>query len=575
MKNLLTILGLFFVFNSFAQVGINTTTPTATLHVYGNTTLPSAGGTVNLLNQNFNAAYTVVHSNNGMVGCTGPGTNGWVRTTTGNTNSNCTSCTGGWLWINSDESGCGQNATARVDFTTSPSSTSITISFDYRYNNYSTSGDSFRAYLYNNTTSSQVGANLVGILTADANTSYSGNATVVAGNSYSLRFEYQGNYDYGASVDNILVTETSAASGGAFTFRLEDGTQAAGKVLTSDADGNGYWGTPSGGSATDSQTLSISGSQLTISNGNTVTLPSGGSGSYTFTNALTETSGTVRLGGALTQNTYIDLNSRDLWFEGTGTGDIIFEGNGGQPVLETNFGDNYVNFGAGGATIDGDEGQAFSDTYSSAYTKKFVAGFYNGSSGGTAIALGSIEYIVDGTNELFFEGSAFSPMTDFGADLGAAPFSGVTRRWDDVYADDFITPTNTYSRASGRLSSNSNIENRGLTQIMQLTPISYKENTPKTGQNEVPEELIATKLGFDAQELATIIPEAVKKSDWVSLDESGKRTYVEYSQPVGVMPYQIIPVTVKAIQEQQAQIEELKQEIALLKELINTLKERN
>lgn len=569
MKKYLILIFLFAFKYNFSQVGINTTTPTAMLHVYGTTTLPSGGGTTNLLNQNFNTAYTVVHSNNGMVGCTSPATNGWVRTTTGNTNSNCTSCTGGWLWINSDQSGCGQNATARIDLTTAPTTTSITISFDYRYNNFGASGDSFRAYLYNNTTSSQVGANLVGLLTTDANTSYSGSATVVAGNSYSLRFEYIGNYDYGASVDNVLVTENSVPTGGSYSFRLEDGTQSAGKVLTSDANGNGYWETPAGG--TDSQTLSISGNNLTISNGNTVTLPSGG-GSITAENGLTLSASTVRLGGALTQNTYIDLNSRGLWFEGTGTGNITFEGNSGSPVMETNFGDDYVNFGAGGAFVDSDEGQTFSDTYNGGpFTKKFVAGFYKGSSGGTAIALGSIEYIVDGTNELFYEGSGFSPMTDFGSDLGASPFTGVTRRWDDVYADDFITPTNTYSRTNGRFSE---LKNRGLAQIMQLQPITYKENTPSNGKKVILDSQKANKLGFDAQELSEIIPEAVKKSDWVSLDESGERTFVEYSQPVGVMPYQIIPVTVKAIQEQQAQIEDLKEEIKLLKEAIELLKNK-
>lgn len=569
MKNIITFLTLIIGFTSFAQVGINTTSPSAMLHVYGTTVPGSAGGTVNLISQDF-TTYTVTQNHTIDADCTGNATQGWV-TGTGNTNVNCASCTGTWLYISSDALSCGLNSTAIMNFTTAPTTTSISISFAYRYNNFGAAPDSFRAYLYNNTTSTQVGANFFN-LTTDANTTYSGTATVIAGNSYSLRFEYQGNYDYGASVDNVLITETSVASPGTYSFRLEDGTQAAGKVLTSDINGNGYWQTPTGGSGTDSQTLSIMGNDLTISNGNTVTLPSGGSGSVAAENGLTLSAGTVRMGGALTQNTYIDLNSRGLWFEGTSTGDITFEGNSGQPVMETNFGDDYVNFGAGGAFIDSDEGQTFSDTYSGGpYTKKFVAGFYNGSSGGTAIALGSIEYIVDGTNELFYEGSGFSPMSDFGADLGASPFSGVTRRWDDVYADDFITPTNTYSRTGGR---NASFQNRGLDQIMQLTPISYKENTPLNGKTEVPENLKANKLGFDAIQLGNLIPEAVKTSDWVSLDESGKRTHVTYEKPIGVMPYQIIPVTVKAIQEQQAQIEELKEEIKLLKEAIELLKNK-
>ncbi|WP_320816043.1 hypothetical protein [Flavobacterium sp.] len=551
------------------QVGINTTSPSAMLHVYGTTVPGTTGGTSNLINQDF-TTYTITQNHTTDADCTGNATQGWV-VGAGNANVNCTSCTGNRLYISSDALSCGLNSTAIMNFTTAPSATSISIGFAYRYNNFGAAPDSFRAYLYNNTTSTQVGANFFN-LTTDANTTYSGTATVIAGNSYSLRFEYQGNYDYGASVDNVLVTETSVASPGTYSFRLEDGTQAAGKVLTSDINGNGYWQTPtSGGSGTDSQTLSISGNNLSISNGNTVILPSG-SGSVAAENGLNLSAGTVRLGGALTQNTFIDLNTRGLWFEGTSTGDITFEGNSGSPVMETNFGDDYVNFGAGGAFIDSDEGQTFSDTYSGGpYTKKFVAGFYKGSSGGTAIALGSIEYIVDGTNELFYEGSGFSPMSDFGADLGASPFSGVTRRWDDVYADDFITPTATYSRNSVR---NTALKNKGLKILMQLKPISYKENTPLNGKKEVPENLKADKLGFDAVELGILIPEAVKTSDWVSLDESGNRTYVTYDKPVGVMPYQIIPVTVKAIQEQQVQIEELKAEIALLKEAINLLKNK-
>ena len=186
-------------------------------------------------------------------------------------------------------------------------------------------------------------------LTADANTTYSGTATVVPGNSYSLRFEYQGNYDYGASVDNVLVTETATASPGTYSFRLEDGTQGVGKVLTSDADGNGYWQTPTGGgSGTDSQTLSISWERLSISNGNSVTLPSGGSGSYTFTNGLTLTSSTVRLGGTLTQGTTLNLDTNDLTFRSSTSaafpGEMIIQGTD-RKIMDTRFDDNYIHFG--------------------------------------------------------------------------------------------------------------------------------------------------------------------------------------------------------------------------------------
>lgn len=53
----------------------------------------------------------------------------------------------------------------------------------------------------------------------------------------------------------------------------KDGT--AGQHLVLDASGKPIWVNDSGG-GTDSQTLSLSGNELSISNGNTVTLPSGG-----------------------------------------------------------------------------------------------------------------------------------------------------------------------------------------------------------------------------------------------------------------------------------------------------------
>ena len=87
----------------------------------------------------------------------------------------------------------------------------------------------------------------------------------------------------------------------------------------------------------------------------------------------------------------------------------------------------------------------------------------------------------------------------------------------------------------------------------------------------IPDNLREDKLGFYTEELLRVLPEAVKKSDWVSLDESGKKTRVVYDKPSGIKFTQIIPVTVKAIQEQQEQIEVLKSEISELKELVNKL----
>lgn len=565
MKKILLFTCLVSTMISFSQVGINTTNPTATLHIFGSTTPGSSGGTVNLINEDF-SSYTVTQNHTTDSDCTGNATQGWV-TGTGNTNVNCTSCTGTWLFISSDALNCGLNSTAIMNFTTAPTTTSISISFAYRYNNFGAAPDSFRAYLYNNTTSSQVGANFFN-LTADANTTYSGTATVVPGNSYSLRFEYQGNYDYGASVDNVLVTETATASPGTYSFRLEDGTQGVGKVLTSDADGNGYWQTPTGGgSGTDSQTLSIVGNDLTISNGNTVTLPSGGSGSYTFTNGLTLTSSTVRLGGTLTQGTTLNLDTNDLTFSSSTSaafpGEMIIQGTD-RKIMDTRFDDNYIHFGDD-AFLDSDDGTTFNDTGSTTFTKDFVAGFSNSNSGGSAVAIGSIEYFVDGTNELFFEGSGFNPMSDetssFGNTLGKT-----NRRWGAVYATNGVITTSDMN-----LKTNVQPLTYGLKELLKLNTITYNWKNYKLGKTTIPLEKQEKKIGFSAQQLLEILPEVVQTHSWVPVNENGDYKEVK-NEHLGVNYSDIIPVTVKAIQEQQAQIEELKKEIDELKLLIKELK---
>ena len=116
-----TLLSFFIIFNlslgiSFGQVGIGTVNPEATLHIVGNTVLGNSGGLIELLNENF-TSYTVLENNN-STGCT---VDGWENTTTGDINANCSSCTGNWLYIDSDESGCTQNATALINFTSTPS----------------------------------------------------------------------------------------------------------------------------------------------------------------------------------------------------------------------------------------------------------------------------------------------------------------------------------------------------------------------------------------------------------------------------------------------------------------------
>src|SRR5690606_29426229 len=83
----------------------------------------------------------------------------------------------------------------------------------------------------------------------------------------------------------------------------------------------------------------------------------------------------------------------------------------------------------------------------------------------------------------------------------------------------------------------------GLASVMQLRPVAYKHHTSAfVAGTLVLEDSHSPGLGFIAQEVADIIPEAVDRP----ADESSALWSMDYER--------IIPVLVAAIQEQQAQL---------------------
>lgn len=579
MKKYYLLVTLFFYLTIQSQVGINTTNPTATLHVFGNTTLPSAG-TTSLLNQNFTTndftfvnSATASHNNWRYGSAAGNPANGiYISNDSGTTNAYGTQA----------------NVTfAYKDVAIPSGTTTSTFSFDWRCNGERLSGtdyDYFRVWLVPSSFTPVSGTQITaaaGRIQVGTNfnqqnswTTYSNTALNIssfAGSTMRIVFEWRNDSSthnqFPAAIDNVSLSIPSTPIPGSYAFRLEDGTQAAGKVLTSDANGNGYWQTPTaGGSGTDSQTLSLVGSTLSISNGNSVTLPSG-SGSNTYTNGLALTGSTVRLGGTLTQGTTLNLDTNDLTFSSSTSaafpGEMIIQGSD-RKIMDTRFDDNYIHFGDD-AFMDSDDGTTFNDTGSTTFTKDFVAGFSNSNSGGSAVGIGSIEYFVDGTNELFFEGSGFSPMTDetssFGNTLGKT-----NRRWGAVYATNGVITTSDMN-----LKTNVQPLNYGLNEILKLKTITYNWKNYKLGKTNIPLDKQEKKIGFSAQQLLEILPEVVQTHSWVPANENGDFKEVK-NEHLGVNYSDIIPVTVKAIQEQQTQIEELKKEIEELKLLIKELK---
>ena len=216
-----------------AKVGIGTNSPTAMMSVTDSNVL-SIGQDFESLSGNITASSASspyqINSNTGG-GCDAD--DGWKISTT-TPYGTCADCTGNRAIIRYGSS-CNQDATLVAPLGI-VNSTSLLISFNYNYDDYSTSSDSFTVTLYDETTSS-VHSTLVATLTVDTDdASYNQTITgITSGNTYSLRFNYKGTNAKGASVDNITIIFPVPV------LRIQDGNEADDFVMISDANGNGTW----------------------------------------------------------------------------------------------------------------------------------------------------------------------------------------------------------------------------------------------------------------------------------------------------------------------------------------------
>lgn len=115
-----------------------------------------------------------------------------------------------------------------------------------------------------------------------------------------------------------------------------------------------------------------------------------------------------------------------------------------------------------------------------------------------------------------------TPATDCGSNIGSSVY-----RWNLIYACN-----GTIQTSDARLKDNIKTISYGLDEVMKLRPVTYTwKNDPAYGQ----------KLGLIAQEVQPFIGEAVKTGEDGSM---------------GIFYSDLIPVLVKALQEQQAEIKE-------------------
>lgn len=139
-------------------------------------------------------------------------------------------------------------------------------------------------------------------------------------------------------------------------------------------------------------------------------------------------------------------------------------------------------------------------------------------------------------------GNLVAPDVDNALSLG-----GASNRWTAVWAVD-----GTINTSDARMKKGITNLNYGLSQIMQLRPVSFQWKDRKDGQ---------LNLGLIAQEVEQVIPEAVVKAK----DET---------TTMGLNYSSIVPVLIKAVQEQQTTLERKDAEIKAVRAENEALNQR-
>jgi len=244
-------------------------------------------------------------------------------------------------------------------------------------------------------------------------------------------------------------------------------------------------------------------------------------------NAMLDVLGDIRTGDG---NKYITVNGNDsdLTIKGVGDNMQMYTGSGHHLLLQS-------------SSQAGTVGIGFTPT--NADYKLRVAGKAKFDDG---VYFGTVESFTDGGSNQIATNSSIRPTTDNLRSLGSS-----TYRWKEVWAVD-----GTINTSDRRLKKDIQPINYGLTEVMKLNPVSFLWNQEGMDRER--------RLGFIAQELQPILKEVVRTEEIVS-DATTKKDSWASTTRLGVAYTEIIPVAVKAIQEQQVIIEAQKQEIDALK----------
>jgi len=191
----------------------------------------------------------------------------------------------------------------------------------------------------------------------------------------------------------------------------------------------------------------------------------------------------------------------------------------------------------------------------------------NGLTTGTTFGIGDTELITDGNNQTLFNCSLL-PYADNILYLGNTSSNrGISQIYNTVYS-----VNGTIQTSDGNLKSNIKPLNYGIDEIMKLKPVSYFWKEEKINTVVVPENEKQLKLGLIAQEVEKIIPEVVYSESWMQKSEDEQGVFVKRkSELLGMNYEELLPLLVKAKQQQNEEINTLKKETAELTLRLNKL----
>lgn len=319
-----------------------------------------------------------------------------------------------------------------------------------------------------------------------------------------------------------------------------------GRISPLSATSNIYWG------------HSIGGSNTTASNNVAI-------GNYALVDGTTGTHNVAIGNSALNKNTTgsdnVAIGKESLFAPTTAGGNT---GVGALTLRNTTTGYNNVALGlsalnrqtTGNSNVAIGQGAGqFNETGNANTYVGTQAGFTAKGSGHVFIGYDAGAF-ASGNNQLYIANSKTTDPLIYGEfDNGLVQINGVlsprkdnthtlgtsSNRWSTVYATN-----GTIQTSDERFKKNIENMGYGLTTLMELRPVTYQWKEEENGD---------TKLGFIAQELEKVVPEVVS----IANDDIQTR---------GVNYAELVPVLVKAIQEQQQIIDGLEGENASLKDQV-------